>query len=84
MKKNFGEKDGSEGIVAIVVPTEAYKEKYQNDEELNTAITQEVKKLSQQLASYKRPVKVIVQKEALPRTSTNKISRKEIKQKISV
>lgn len=84
MKKNFGEKDGSEGIVAIIVPTDNYKAKFTTEEELTKAVTKEVKNLSLQLASYKRPVKIIVNKEPLPRTSTNKISRKEIKQMIEV
>ncbi len=84
MKKSFGEKDGSEGIAAIIVPSESFKNTYADAKELEKAVTREVKKLSLQLASYKRPVKIIVKLEPLPRTSTNKISRKEIKEMISV
>ncbi len=79
MQKTFGEKDGSEGIVAVIVPSKDFSAKFPNYKELETAVVNEVKTLSKRLAPYKRPVKIIVREESLPRTSTNKISRKEIK-----
>ncbi len=79
MQKTFGEKDGCEGIVAIIVPTKDYAAKFNDFKEVEAAIIAEVKKLSLQLATYKRPVKIIVKEENLPRTTTNKISRKEVK-----
>ena len=55
-----------------------------SDEELNKAVREEVKKLSMQLASYKRPVNIIVHKEPLPKTTTRKIKRREVKELLGV
>lgn len=76
-KREGGEKDGTEEIVAIVVP----KDKYLTmpDDELNKFVRDEVKKLSMQLAPYKRPVNIVVSKEKLPRTTTRKVKRQEVK-----
>jgi long-chain acyl-CoA synthetase len=79
MSKSFGEKDGCEEIVAIVVPTQEYSSKYSDDSELEKNVVKEVKNLSKQLASYKRPIKIVVQRDLLPRTTTRKLKRKEIK-----
>ena len=80
MQKTFGEKDGCEGIVAVIVPTKDFISKYNDFKEAEAAVVKEVKALSKRLANYKRPVNIIVREENLPRTSTNKISRKEVKQ----
>ena len=73
-----GSKKGAEEIVAKIHPTQdAVK---LNDEELNKLIRSEVKKLSLELSSYKRPNNIIVSKEPLPRTGISKISRKKVKQ----
>ncbi len=79
MKRNFGEKDGCEEIVAVIVPNERYCANFSSFENLETAVQNEVKYLSEQLAPYKRPIKIIVRKETLPRTTTNKLKRNEIK-----
>ena len=73
-----GEKDGTEDIAAVIVPKETFM-KDKSDEELNKLIRDEVKTLSQQLAPYKRPINIIVHKEPLPKTTTLKIKRKEVK-----
>ena len=39
----------------------------------------DVKALYNKLASYKRPTTVIISREALPKTTTRKIKRKEVK-----
>ncbi len=80
MKRNFGEKDGCEEIVAIVVPSDEYSKRFKNNKkELEAAITNEVKYLSNRLAPYKRPIKIIVRNDNLPRTTTRKLKRTEIK-----
>lgn len=79
MKRNFGEKDGCEEIVAVIVPSERYCANFSSFDNLETAVKNEVKYLSEQLAPYKRPIKIIVRKETLPRTTTNKLKRNEIK-----
>lgn len=79
--KTFGAKDGCENIGVAVVPTEELLSKYEINE-LEKIIKNEVKTLSSKLTQYKRPNKVIVLKTPLPRTTTRKIKRKEIKEMI--
>lgn len=74
-----GAKDGTEDIAVVIVPTEELKNKY-NDEELTRIVRDEVKKRSQRLAPYKRPINITVLREALPRTATRKIQRKKVKE----
>lgn len=76
-KREGGEKDGTEEVVAIIVPKDKHFSK--SDEELDLFVRNEVKQLSMQLASYKRPVNIVVSKEALPRTTTRKVKRQELK-----
>lgn len=83
MAKSFGEKGGCEEIVCIIVPTAEYASNFSNFDNLETAITNEVKYLSTHLASYKRPIKIIVRKEQLPRTTTRKLKRMEIKKMLN-
>jgi len=77
-KRSGGQKDGSEDVVITVVPKEEVISQYQNDNELNQAMMQEVKELSKRLSNFKRPAFVNVSKEPLPRTATRKIKRKEV------
>ena len=80
MPKVGGEKDGCEEIVAIIVPTKDFANKFNSDEELTKGVKNEVKVLSNRLAPYKRPINIVVRKESLPRTATNKVKRKEVKE----
>lgn len=79
-----GAKDGTEDIVAIVVPNETTIKKFLDENDLNKAIRDEVKHLSNHLASYKRPINIIVSKEPLPRTATRKIKRNEVKELVKI
>jgi long-chain acyl-CoA synthetase len=79
MPKAGGEKDGCEEIVAVIVPTEEVINSYSNFDEVETAVHKEVKSLSLQLASYKRPINIVVRQTGLPRTATSKVKRKEVK-----
>ena len=72
-----GQKDGTEYVTAVIVPTPDVLEK--GEESAEKHIKAEVKQMSQRLASYKRPTQIIIYKEPLPRTATSKIKRKEIK-----
>ena len=83
IKKSFGEKDGCEEIAAIIVPTKEYAENFSSFENLEDAIKNEVKYLSNRLAPYKRPINIIVRTENLPRTTTRKLKRNEIKKILS-
>ncbi|MCM1339799.1 MAG: AMP-binding protein [Muribaculaceae bacterium] len=79
MARSFGEKDGCEEIVAIIVPTEDYASKFDDFTQLEAIVKEEVKHLSTQLAHYKRPINIVVRVESLPRTTTRKLKRQEIK-----
>ena len=81
--RTFGSKDGTEEVTAVVVPTEEIINQY-NDEEIDKLVKGEVKQLAMKLTPYKRPVNVIVSKDALPRTATNKVKRKEVKKLVTV
>lgn len=83
MARAGGSKDGTEDIVAVVVPKEDLLKKVTDDKELNRIIREEVKYLSNQLASYKRPINIIIRKEPLPKTTTRKVKRKDVKELIS-
>ena len=84
MKRQGGEKDGCEEIVTVIVPTEDFAKKYSDDADLEKAVRAEVKELSNRLASYKRPVKIVVKRDSLPKTTTNKLKRNEIREMVSV
>lgn len=80
MSRAGGVKDGTEEIVAVIVPNEDLANRLSDEKELNKAIREEVKFLSNQLASYKRPHNIIISKEPLPRTATRKVKRSEVKE----
>ena len=81
--RTFGAKDGMEEVTAVIYPKEDLFARF-NDEELNNFIRVEVKNLSNQLTSYKRPNNIVVVKEPLPKTTTRKVKRKDVKELISV
>lgn len=79
-----GTKDGTEDIVAVIVPKEDLINKVSDDKELNRIVREEVKELSNRLAPYKRPINIVIVKEPLPKTTTIKIKRKEVKELIKI
>ena len=81
--RSFGAKDGMEEVVAVVVPKE---DLYKNhtEEEVEKLVKDDIKVLSMQLTQYKRPSTVIIKKEPLPRTTTRKVKRNEVKNLINV
>ncbi len=78
--RTSGAKDGTEEIMTVIVPTEEVMAKYPDENELQTFIGHEVKKLSVQLAPYKRPVNIVVRKDPFPRTATRKVKRNVVKE----
>lgn len=81
--RSFGAKDGMEEVVAVIVPKEdLYKNN--SDEDVEKMVKDDVKVLSMQLTQYKRPSTVIVKKDPLPRTTTRKVKRNEVKKLIEV
>ena len=81
--RSFGAKDGTEEVVAIVVPKEDLYKKY-SEEEIDKLVKNDIKTLSTQLTQYKRPSSVIIKKEPLPRTTTRKVKRNEVKKLVTV
>ena len=75
----FGAKDGTEDIAAVVVPSEEVLSKY-DDETVDKLCKDEVKRLSERLTPYKRPINIVVSRSPLPRTTTRKVKRKEVKE----
>ena len=81
VSREGGAKDGTEDIAAVVVPKEDLKSKY-DDETLNRLMKDEVKRLSQRLTPYKRPINITVVKEPLPRTKKATVQRNKVKELI--
>jgi len=77
--RSGGSKDGTEDIVAVVVPSDDLMKKT-DEKELNRIVREEVKCLSNQLATYKRPINIIISKDPLPKTTTRKVKRKDVKE----
>ena len=76
--REFGAKDGTEEVTAVVVPkTELYSS--YSEEDIDRMIRLDVKSLSEKLAPYKRPTTIIINKEPLPKTTTLKVKRKEVR-----
>ena len=72
-----GNKAGTEEVGAIIVPTDELAKK--SDEEIQKELENEVKNLSEKnLAPYKTPTVVVLRREDMPKTSTQKIKRKDL------
>ncbi len=81
--RKFGSKDGTEEITAVIVPKEYLYEKY-DDCTIEKLVRGDVKNLSTQLTQYKRPTNIIINKDPLPKTTTRKVKRKEVKELVSI
>lgn len=71
-----GLKEGTEEVCAVVVPKDLAHGK-------ESEVLNEIDFLAKNLASYKRPSKIFIRNEELPKTSTNKFKRKEIEEWVS-
>ena len=78
MHREGGSKDGTEEIVAVVVP----KDKFIGQEGIEKLIKDDIKVLCQQLTLYKRPNEIIIRNEQLPKTTTRKVKRREVRELI--
>ena len=79
-KHATGQKEGTEDVGVVVVPSEKLLNKASDKSEIEKLARAEIKELSQKISSYKRPTVVIVTDDALPRTPLNKIKRKDVKE----
>ena len=74
-----GNKAGTEEVGAIICPSDDLQKK--NDAEIQQVLEAEVKRLSEaNLAPYKAPTVVVLHREELPKTSTRKVKRKDLKE----
>lgn len=74
-----GNKEGTEEVGAIITPCDDMLKK--TDEEIIKELEVEVKRLSAaNLAPYKAPTVVILHRDELPKTSTRKVKRKDLKE----
>ena len=83
ISRAFGSKDGTEEITAVVVPKEYLYEKH-SEEELEKLIRDDIKLLTTHLAQYKRPTNIIFKRDPLPKTTTRKIKRKDVRELVGV
>ncbi len=81
--RSFGSKDGTEEVTAVVVPKDELYNTY-SDEDVDRMIKLEIKTLSSHLASYKRPTNIIISKEPLPKTTTRKVKRNDVRELIKL
>ncbi|HUP57841.1 MAG TPA: hypothetical protein VM598_10345, partial [Bdellovibrionota bacterium] len=72
-KAQGGPLAGTEEVCAIILPSEETSSKTRD--EIYLEIHREVMRLSQGLAHYKRPSRIVVTQRELPRTSTRKVKR---------
>lgn len=74
-----GNKAGTEEVGVIITPSDELAKK--TDEEIQAALEAEVKRLSEaNLAPYKTPSVVVLHRDELPKTSTRKVKRKDLKE----
>ena len=74
-----GNKAGTEEVGAIICPSDELQKK--SDDEIQALLEAEVKKLSEaNLAPYKAPTVVVLHRDELPKTSTRKVKRKDLKE----
>ena len=80
--RTFGAKDGTEEVTAVIVPKAELYNSY-SEEDIERMIRVDVKSLSNYLAQYKRPTNIIISKDELPKTTTRKVKRKDVRELIN-
>ncbi|HKG22640.1 MAG TPA: AMP-binding protein [Blastocatellia bacterium] len=73
-----GSRGGAESVCAVVVPGEQVARRHASEDELFEEVREEVNRLSLGLAPFKRPSKVIVSLDSLPKTPSLKVKRAEV------
>ena len=74
--KTQGLKEGSEEVAVAILPADDIAQSHERE----YIIKNEVKILSEHLAPYKRPTNIFLINDPLPRTTTRKVKRKELKE----
>ncbi len=74
--KEGGFKGGTEEVCVVAVPSDALVHEHKdNPQAIQAAIKKELDGLAEHLAVYKRPTKLVISMEDLPKTVTRKIKR---------
>ena len=81
--RTFGAKDGTEEVTAVIVPKSELYNSY-SEEDIDRMIRLDVKSLSERLAQYKRPTNIVISKDELPKTTTRKVKRKDVRELIKL
>ena len=81
VSREGGAKDGTEDIAAVIVPNDELKAKYDKSA-IDKLLKDEVKRLSQRLTPYKRPINITVMEGPLPRTKKSTVQRNKVKELI--
>lgn len=81
ISREGGAKDGTEDIAVVIRPKDYLRNEHSEGDLLNI-IRDDVKRLTKNLAPYKRPINIILTDSPLPRTATRKIKRKDVKELI--
>jgi long-chain acyl-CoA synthetase len=86
LKATSGLKAGTEEVFAVIVPNidKFSEEEKQNKEIIKSKILAEINKLSENLAEYKKISDFLLYFDELPKTSTKKIKRKEVLERIVI
>lgn len=86
LKATSGLKAGTEEVFAVIVPnTDQFSESdRQNKELIKTKISEDLNRLSNDLAEYKKISDFMLYFDELPKTSTKKVKRKEVLEKIVI
>jgi long-chain acyl-CoA synthetase len=86
LKATVGLKAGTEEVFAVIVPNpDEFNEEEKNDHALmKNKVSAELNRLSENLAEYKKISGFTFYFDELPRTSTRKVKRKEVLEKIAM
>lgn len=74
-KIESGFKGGTEEVIAVVVPADHLVTSHQDAAAIAKVIKEELNTLAQNLAPYKRPTRIVIHNEELPKTATRKVKR---------
>lgn len=74
-----GHKEGTEEVCAVIVPQDALQKEFEgNPDGLAKAVTADLEKLYDNLATYKRPTSVLIHPGDFEKTATRKIKRQTV------
>jgi len=85
VKIKEGVRRGMEEVWAILVPDDEYfKKKNIDQKQAEKIIKEEIDKLNEKLTEYKRIANVIIRNEELPKTTTRKVKRFQVRKEMNI